>query len=59
MLRRSLAAAIVVGTIVLAINQGDIIVTGKSTASLAWKIPLSYITPFLVASWGALMNARR
>jgi hypothetical protein len=59
MLRRSLLAALVVGTIVTAINQGDTLVSGPRPPTLAWKIPLSYIVPFFVAAWGALMNARR
>lgn len=59
MLKRSLLVAVVVGTIITAINQGDVLVSGQGNWALAWKIPLSYITPFLVASWGALVNAVR
>lgn len=59
MLRRSILAAVVVGTIVTAINQGDTLVSGSRPSTLAWKIPLSYVVPFFVAAWGALMNARR
>jgi hypothetical protein len=25
---------------------------------LLWKIPLTYLVPFLVATWGALVNSR-
>ncbi len=57
MLKRSLATALVVGTILVAINQGTTIASGGGAGDLAWKIPLTYCVPFLVASWGALGNA--
>jgi len=57
MLRRSVLTSAVVGTILVAINQGTAIVGGDGTTELAWKIPLTYCVPFLVASWGALGNA--
>ena len=57
MLRRSILTSAVVGTILVAINQGTAIVGGEGTSELAWKIPLTYCVPFLVASWGALGNA--
>ena len=57
MLRRSILTSAVVGTILVAINQGTVIVGGDGTWELAWKIPLTYCVPFLVASWGALGNA--
>ena len=57
MLRRSVLTSAVVGTILVAINQGTVIVGGDGSADLAWKIPLTYCVPFLVASWGALGNA--
>jgi hypothetical protein len=59
MLRRSLLTALVVGTILVAINQGTTLAAGDFPASLYWKIPLTYLVPFCVASWGALINSRR
>jgi hypothetical protein len=59
MLLRSLATAVVVGTVLVAINQGTVILAGDFTPSLYWKIPLTYAVPFCVASWGALVNSRR
>ena len=58
MLRRSLIASAVVGTALTALNQGDAILTGQISAALAWKIPLTYCVPFLVATYGALSNSR-
>ena len=58
MLRRSLWTAIVVGTVLVAINQGNVLAAGHAPASLLWKIPLTYSVPFCVATWGGLVNAR-
>jgi len=58
MLRRSFVVAIIVGTILTAINQGNIVAAGDLPASLYWKIPLTYCVPFAVATTGALLNAR-
>ena len=58
LLRRSLLTALVVGTVLTAINQGNVMLRGDFPADLAWKIPLSYLVPFCVATWGALVNSR-
>lgn len=58
MLRRSLVAGAVVGTALTALNQGDAILLGQFSGALAWKIPLTYCVPFLVATYGALSNSR-
>lgn len=58
LLVRSLLTALVVGTILVAINQGNDIVAGNIKASLVWKVPLTYCVPFCVATWGALVNSR-
>lgn len=58
MLRRSALVAVVVGTLLVAINQGNIIADGQFPVSLYWKVPLTYCVPFLVATTGALLNAR-
>jgi hypothetical protein len=50
--RRSLAAAIIVGTLLNLINQGDALVAGKA---LDWlKLVLTYIVPYCVATYGAV-----
>ncbi len=58
MLRRSLGIAAAVGTVLVLINQGDVLLTGPRTAALLWKVPLTYAVPFLVATWSALLNSR-
>ncbi len=57
--RRSLRVALVVGTILTLLNQGDIIMAGQWESALYWKIPLTYCVPFCVATFGALANGRR
>ena len=58
MLRRSVLIAVVVGTILTLLNQGDTILAGNWKAALYWKIPLTYCVPFCVATFGALTNSR-
>lgn len=52
--RRSLRASLIVGTVLTALNQGDLVVRGELPAALWWKVPLTYLVPFLVATYGAL-----
>ena len=58
MLLRSLKVAVVVGTILTLLNQGDTLFTGEWKPAFYWKVPLTYLTPFLVATVGALLNSR-
>ena len=60
MLTRSTRVAVVVGTLLVLINQGDMLFgSAELPGALAWKIPLTYAVPFCVATYGALGNARR
>lgn len=58
LLKRSVLTALVVGTVLLAINQGDLLLRGVWPLSLLWKVPLTYCVPFCVATWGYLVNNR-
>lgn len=59
MLKRSAVAGLVVGTILTLLNQGDTLLGGQWNNALYWKIPLTYCVPFLVATYGALVNGRK
>ena len=59
MLQRSLMVAVVVGTILTLLNQGDTILVANWKNALYWKIPLTFCVPFCVATYGALANSRR
>jgi hypothetical protein len=48
---RSLMVALVVGTLLNAINQGPELWRGEPV--VVWKLALTYCVPFLVASYGA------
>jgi hypothetical protein len=50
--RRSLAAAVVVGTLLNLINQGDALFSGRHINWL--KLGLTYIVPYCVATYGAV-----
>jgi len=50
-LRRSLIVAIIIGSVLTAINQGDVIWAGQ--VPVWWKIVLTYCVPFCVATYGA------
>ena len=57
-IRRSLAVALVIGTALNLINQGDALLAGH--APVLWKLGLTYFVPFAVASYGsyAALKAR-
>ena len=50
-LRRSIVVAVVVGTALNLINQGPEMLSGKWP--VVWKLALTYVVPFLVASYGS------
>ena len=54
--KNALLAAIIVGSILTAINHGDTIATGDWPPAL--KIILTYLTPYCVTTWGAIAGKR-
>lgn len=55
---RGLKVGAIIGTILVAINQGDLILTGQLDASAVWKIPLTYLVPYCVATYGGVSAIR-
>ncbi len=55
---RGLKVGAIVGTILVAINQGDMILSGQLDASAAWKIPLTYLVPYCVSTYGGVCAIR-
>lgn len=51
---RGLKVGVIVGTILTAINYGDLILNGKIDPSAYWKIPLTYLVPFCVSTYAAV-----
>jgi hypothetical protein len=51
---RGLKVAVIVGTILVAINQGDAILSGGLSAATAWKIPMTYLVPYCVSTYAGV-----
>ena len=58
LLRRAVRIAAIVGTVLVMINQGNVLIANVWPSALAWKIPLTYAVPFTVAMWSALHSLR-
>jgi hypothetical protein len=57
-LRRTTRIALVVGTILTLVNQGDVIVAGDAT-TLTWiKAAGNFVVPFVVSNLGLLAGKR-
>lgn len=50
--RRSIVVAVIVGSVLNVINQGDVIF-GVGEVN-PWKIGLTFVVPYLVATYGAV-----
>lgn len=57
-LRRTLAIALIVGTILTAINQADVIARGDATLTTWIKAAANYCVPFVVSNLGLLAGRR-
>lgn len=51
---RGLKVGLVVGTILVAINQGDAIVSSNLDVAAAWKIPMTYLVPYCVSTYAGV-----
>ncbi len=54
--KKAIVTALVVGTILTAINHGDVILSGL--APPIWKVILTYCVPYCVTTWGAITGKR-
>jgi hypothetical protein len=57
-LQRTALAALVVGTILFAINQLDVVLQHNATAVTYLKSAVTFLVPFCVANYGVLMATR-
>jgi hypothetical protein len=57
-LRRTLMIAVVVGTVLTAINHADVIARGDATSATLAKAVLNYLVPFIVSNLGLLVGTR-
>ncbi len=57
-LRRTIRIALVVGIVLTAINQLDVILRGDATAITLIKCGLNFVVPFIVSNLGLLSGRR-
>ncbi len=57
-LARTATVAIIVGTVLCAINQLDVLLAGRATGVTWLKVALTYLVPFLVSNYGVLSATR-
>ena len=58
-LRKTITVALVVGTILFVINQLDVVLSGKATPVVWFKIGLTFLVPFCVSNYGVLVATKR
>ena len=58
-LRRTVGVALVVGTVLFAINQLDVVLRHRATTATYLKSGLTYLVPFCVSNYGILVATRR
>ncbi len=56
--RRALVFAVVVGSVLVAINHGDLIAAGHLTDAAIWKIPMTYCVPYCVSTYASVSAIR-
>ena len=56
---RGLKVGAVVGMVLTAINQGDLILAGQLSAAALWKIPLTFLVPFCVSTYAGVEAIQR
>ncbi len=55
---RGLKVGGIVGTIHVAINQGDLLLAGTVTVEALWKISLTYCVPYCVSTYASVSAIR-
>lgn len=58
-LARTVTVALVVGTVLFAINQLDVVLAGQATPVTWTKTVVTYLVPFCVANYGLLVASHR
>lgn len=58
-LRKTTSIALLVGTVLFAINQLDVVIRGDADAVVWLKAAVTYLVPFVVSNAGLLVASRR
>lgn len=56
--RRALGFAVVVGSVLVAINHGDALLSGSMTPSRWLKAGLTVVVPYVVSTWSSVLALR-
>jgi hypothetical protein len=56
--RRALAFAVVVGSVLIAINHGDALLAGDISGTRFLKIGLTFLVPYVVSTWSSVLAVR-
>ena len=56
--RRALAFALVVGSVLIAINHGDALLAGDVGARRWLKMGLTVLVPYVVSTWSSVLAVR-
>ena len=56
--RRALGFALVVGSVLVAINHGDSLLRGEVDAERAWRMGLTVMVPYVVSTLSSVMALR-
>ena len=57
--KRSLKVSLLVGSILVAINHGDLLMNGAAGSELFWKVPMTYCVPYAVSTFASVDALRR
>jgi len=57
-LTRSVTTTLIVGTVLFAINQLDVVLSGHATSATWLKVAVTYAVPFCVTNVGILIGTR-
>jgi hypothetical protein len=58
-LKKTIRIALIVGIILFTINQLDVVLKGKATPFVWFKIGLTFVVPFCVSNLGILVATKR
>lgn len=57
-LKKTIRIALIVGAILFAINQLDVVLKGEATGFVWFKIGLTFVVPFCVSNLGVLVATK-
>jgi len=58
-LRKTVAMALIAGTVLFFINQVDVVIGGRATPLVWLKVGLTYLVPFCVSNYGIVVASHR